>query len=112
MKGWGAGSRIKKHDEKTLGVKINSRWEMKKGSRDRKPGEGEREERWRRECADANHIIGLTAGDGVVLLLGGTCVLGREGGVYGVNVEVTEEMQSDIKAPINLTVQHLTKALI
>lgn len=50
-------------------------------------------------------------GDGVVLLLGGTCVFVGVGvGDYGVKVEVTEEMEP-IKYQglycIILTVQHL-----
>lgn len=60
-------------------------------------------------------IIGLAVGDGVGLLLGGTCVFGGWAKDCGVNVEVTAEMES-IKdhgsGCIILTVQHLTDAFI
>lgn len=39
-------------------------------------------------------IIGLTVGDGMVLLLGETCVCLGVGEEYGVNVKVNEEMES------------------
>lgn len=39
-------------------------------------------------------IIGLTLGDGMVLLLGETCVCLGVGQEYGVNVKVSEEMES------------------
>ncbi len=109
------GSRKKRQDEKTLG-EINGRWEMKKGRMDIN-WEKEREETWlwdgrgdrrvhqgkekrkrgesgrggRRECAEANHNwpdsgrwYGAVAGWNVCLGVGED---------YGVNVEVTEEME-------------------
>lgn len=88
----------KKPDEKTLGGQINVRWEMKKGGRDRsmtvrdrgpdqgRGREGEEEVKEAREGGESVLsliIIGLTVGDGVVLLLGGTCVFwGLGGGVW------------------------------
>lgn len=80
------GSKIKKHDEKRLGGwEINGRWKMKKGSsRDRTPDRGREKRNRGGEVGRGVSvlrliIIGLTVGDGLVLLLGGTCVFRGRG---------------------------------
>lgn len=95
------------------GKETDSRWETKTAGRserrrsDTEMGGGEKERRWRRRSLLKETVIGLTVGDGVLLLLGGTCVFQGVGEGYRLRVEVTQSRRGLLLYRLSCTALYL-----